>query len=77
VAEKSKVYPTPGGGGFFLCISEYFLNKNLSCALNYHQKHIEIDIFSAKKFCFDFFRGIFDFIKIFCLTHPGLIFCSK
>jgi hypothetical protein len=28
----------------------------------------------TKKFCYDFLRGIFDFKKIFCLSHPGLIF---
>jgi hypothetical protein len=29
---------------------------------------------SAKKVCSDFLRGIFDFLDIFCLSHPGLIF---
>jgi hypothetical protein len=28
----------------------------------------------TKKFVKNFLRGIFDFLKIFCCNHPGLIF---
>jgi hypothetical protein len=60
-----------GGGGASYGILKICFKKKQELHLNYHQKHIENDIFIEKlwnkKVFKDILRGIFDFYKKFLL----------